>query len=136
MIPQYEPPLQGLARLGYVIPDSWTPLRCNQETTRRFLDRLYPIPDPIETVGQFERFSHSDLAAMPLEEIYREARRVQLRLDYDDRPAAWLLGRLQALREAITLRRKAPAQAQPSSHAMRKSGLLRTVHVEELPSWH
>jgi len=87
-------------------------------------------------MGEFERFFHRDLDAMPLEGLYREARCVQRRLDYDDKPATWLLERLQVLRHAIALRRRASTQKRPCSHAMPKGETLRTVPVEDLLPWH
>ena len=108
----------------------------DQKPSARFLDQIYLQPDPCETMGEFERFFHRDLDAMPLAGLYREARRVQLRLDLDDKPTAWILERLQAIRHTITLRRRASSQERPSSQAMSKGETLRTVNAEELPPWH
>ena len=46
---------------------------------------------------------------MQLDDLYHEVCRVQLRLDFDDKPTAWMLERLQALRYAIALRRRGPS---------------------------
>lgn len=98
MISDYEPPLKGLARLGYVVPRESTPLH---DAITTFLDRLYRIPDPNETIEEFDRYYHYDLVGMPLLELKREARNVQRRLDLDDHPATWLSQRLDAVRQAI-----------------------------------
>lgn len=107
----------------------------DQKLSARFLDRIYLQPDPCETIGEFERYYHLDLAALPLKGLSREARRVQLRLDFDARPTAWMLERLQVLHDAITLRHRASSPDRPSK-AMSKGETLRTVHVEDLPPWH
>ena len=101
MIPQYEPPLKGLARLGYIISNAYTPRHPDWDTTTRFLDRVYPVPDPTETARQFEIYNHIDLDDMPLEALQREERKIQHRLDQDDKPPRWLWGRLEAVRQAM-----------------------------------
>jgi hypothetical protein len=108
----------------------------DQKPSARFLDRLYLQPDPCETIGEFERFTHRDLHYMSLEELYREKRRLRYRLDFDDQPTAWMLERLQALLHAITLRRRTLTEKRPFSQAPPKGETLRTVPVEALPPWH
>ena len=87
-------------------------------------------------MGEFEHCFHRDFNAMPLEGLYREARRVQLRLDFDDKPTAWMLERLQALRYIITLRYRASSQERSFRQAMSQGETLRTVNAEALPPWH
>ena len=105
MLSYSEPPCKALTRLGYVVPDAWTSsLHNERRTTTTFLDRLYRIPDPNETAGEFDRYHHLDLTGMPLGMLRREERRVERRLDLDEKPPAWLWERLGVVQQAIACR--------------------------------
>ena len=94
----YEPPLTGLARLGYIVPMAQPSRESDRATMARLLDRLCPIPDPCDSAGAFLRFHHGDLPAMSLAELRHERRRAQSRLDLEARPSGWLLERLEVIR--------------------------------------
>ena len=62
---------------------------------------LYPVPDPFDTMEQFEKFVCRDLDAMSMPELIAEQQRVRLVLLIQPSPNAWFLKRLQAIEEAM-----------------------------------
>lgn len=109
----YEPPLTGLARLGYIVPTPQPSPESDRATMARVLDHICPIPDPCDSASAFARYHHGDLPAMHLDELRRERRSVQRRLDLEARPSGWLLERLDAIRQELALRKR-PRHAHPS----------------------
>lgn len=85
----------------------------DRKATTGFLNRLYPIPDPNETMGEFERYHNIDLCGMPLEVLRSEERKLQSRLDRDERPSSWLWGRLEAVRQEIARHHESNTQERP-----------------------
>lgn len=116
MISPYEPPLTGLARLGYIVPRPQPPGDGARVAMAHVLHHLCPIPDPYDSSGAFARYHHADLPTMSLAELRHERRRVQHRLDIEERPSAWLWERLEAIRQALAMRR-APRPVPPPPRA-------------------
>lgn len=112
MMSPNEPPLTGLARLGYIVPTPQSSREEGRATLARLLDHVCHVPDPYDSAGAFERYYHGDLNAMSVGDLLRERRRVRCRLDLEERPAAWLWERLEAVRQALAMRR-APRHAPP-----------------------
>lgn len=137
MISQYEPPLHGLARLGYVRPT--TQKHGARDTTTRVLDCLYRIADPLETRGEFERYYHIDLAGLSLDALRSEERKILYRLDFDERPSPWFFERLHAVRGEIARQRKGPTQEPPlpseaaQRHAEAERQLATRHHTRGVP---
>ena len=113
MLSSNEPPLTGLARLGYIVPTPPSPRDGERATMARVLDQVCPVPNPYDSAGAFERYHHGDLSAMNLADLRRERRRVRCRLDLDERPSAWLRERLEAVRQTLAMH-KASRRAPPT----------------------
>lgn len=62
---------------------------------------LYPVPDPVESLEQNERYHHRDLARLAEPELRRELERLRLRLLLEDDLPAWLLQRRMRLEHAL-----------------------------------
>jgi hypothetical protein len=63
--------------------------------------RLYPDPEPVESVEENTRLIHADLATMDTAEINRELGLARLRALGDDEPSDWLRERLRELETAL-----------------------------------
>jgi hypothetical protein len=71
----------------------------------------YPDPRPCDSLEQFERAHHMDIAALSLDEIDRERVRALNRWAYDSNPSEWLLERRRLLDDtAARLRQRKPAR--------------------------
>lgn len=70
-------------------------------TLAELCELLFPIPDPLDTLEQRERFEHRDLAGLSRAELLRERERLKLRLLLDDAPDPWLFQRLDVLRRML-----------------------------------
>jgi hypothetical protein len=68
---------------------------------RAFLDSFCPIPDGLDTLEQWQRESHEDLAQRAPSQLLLERDQLELRLKMDQAPTPWLAERLQRVREAI-----------------------------------
>ena len=64
---------------------------------QRWLDNIYRTPDPVETLEEYRRFHHQDVAKMGPIDRQRELLRIEIRLAFDTKPQAWLTERLVAL---------------------------------------
>ena len=64
---------------------------------------LYPIPDPFDTLEQYQRAIHADLPRFTRAELAAEARQVRLRLEVSTEQdgRAWLEQRLAAVAQAL-----------------------------------
>lgn len=62
---------------------------------------LYPVPVPTETIEEWHRARHEDLAGKSRYELLRERDRLRLRLLLDDDPEPWLVARWHAVAEAL-----------------------------------
>ncbi len=69
--------------------------------SQALLERLYAIPDPVDTDVQFSQWTHRDLEAMERAGLLAERQRVRLRLLLDPSPDLWLLDRAARLEEAL-----------------------------------
>jgi hypothetical protein len=67
----------------------------------QFLERICPLPDPIESEEERQRHEHADLSGLTLRELERERSRVHLRLVLEDTPAPWLQERLAIVERGI-----------------------------------
>lgn len=65
------------------------------------LDGIYRVPEPADTLEDFERHAHRDLAGMSRPVLLRERARLRLRLTLDDAPDGWLLDRLRRIDEML-----------------------------------
>lgn len=66
----------------------------------RWLDRLYAVPDPTDTLEAWERLHHRDVPVMALEELDDERLRLRLRLALERHPDAWFSERQRRLDQA------------------------------------
>ena len=75
-----------------------------------YLARLYANPNPYRTREAFDRFYHLDVPTLTDDELGREIRGAQRRLDYepDAARAAWLTDRLTALQRERARRAGGP----------------------------
>lgn len=64
------------------------------------LASVYSIPNPMDTLEQWERWEHRDLATMDYAALRGEYDRLRLRLQMDRNPHAWLLERLGVVKAA------------------------------------
>jgi hypothetical protein len=67
--------------------DLWT---WQSSPSPRGLDRIYRLPNPMQTLEQWECLHHRDIAGRGTGDLERELRRVRLRLALDPRPSPWL----------------------------------------------
>jgi len=67
----------------------------------RWARRLYPDPEPLESVEEWARAHHADLAQMGPAELYRELGLAQMRALADDKSSVWLVERIQELKKAF-----------------------------------
>src|SRR5262245_12412286 len=66
---------------------------------QQILDVLYRMPDPFDTLEDYQRARHADLSGMTPVELDAEARRVRIRLTIStpEDGTAWLTERLAAI---------------------------------------
>lgn len=67
----------------------------------RLLERLYPLPRPLQTIEEWERSRHLDLVTCSVDDLEFEAHRLRHRLAYDPKPHPWLLERRERVRRAL-----------------------------------
>ena len=67
----------------------------------RLVRALYPVPVPTETIEEWHRARHEDLAGKSRFELLHDRDRLRLRLLLDDDPDPWLLERWHAVVEAL-----------------------------------
>ena len=74
-----------------------------------YLARLYEIPNPFRTRDAFDRFHHLDVPMLTENELGREIRCVERRLDYETDVAsvAWLTERVVTLQRERARRSRA-----------------------------
>ena len=63
----------------------------------RWLDTLYPLPDPCTSIEEWHRLTHRDLEAMALEDLDDERLRLRLRLAFERDPDPWFTERQRRL---------------------------------------
>ena len=66
-----------------------------------FLDKLCPIPNPLESYEEYTRLVNSDLLDMSLEDLVREKSKLRLRILLDKAPISWLSNRLREVEAAL-----------------------------------
>jgi hypothetical protein len=102
--------------------------------------RYYPLPDPLATFEQAERWQHLDVPDRSEDGLRAELNRITLRLLYDPRPAPWLLERRAVLRREIASRGVGPEQPGSSPSPQRPAEAPRPTLPEPAdrprPSWH
>lgn len=105
-----------------------------------WIRRYYPIPDPLATFEQAERWRHLDVPGRSENGLRAELNRITLRLLYDPRPAPWLLERRAVLRREIASRGVGPEQPGSSPSPQRPAETPRPTLPEpadrQRPSWH
>lgn len=107
-----------------IIPNRDAP----HEFPEAYLERVYPMPRPLDWLHEWERLHHHDLEALDDSVLLREHRRVQRRLD-DDPDACrreWLARRLAAVERERQSRRpqvmpERPPRRVAASEPSRKS---------------
>ena len=75
-----------------------------------WVQRYYPLPDPLATFEQAERWRHLDVPGRSEDGLRAELNRITLRLLYDAKPSPWLLERRAVLRREIGNRGEVPQQ--------------------------
>lgn len=79
--------------------------RLSQEVKRRrFIEVVYSIPNPLNSLEEWQRFVHNDLADMTIEELRREYDRVDFCILFDDSPHPWLIQRREQVEQVINER--------------------------------
>ena len=79
------------------------------------LDAIYPMPRPLATIEEHDRWRHADLPDLTNAQLLREARLAEHRADLDPEPArvAWLRERVAAVRAELAARARRPAEPEP-----------------------
>jgi hypothetical protein len=77
----------------------------NRTPKEGMLAVLYPIPDPLSSEEDCQRFQHYDLAEMTRAELTREYARLTWRLLFDDTPHNWLVEREDRLKRLLHTRK-------------------------------
>lgn len=98
--------------------------------------RYYPIPDPLATFEQAERWRHLDVPGRSENGLRAELNRITLRLLYDPKPSPWLLERRALLRREIASRAGGPEQPLHSRPAVPPRPTLPGRADRQRPSWH
>ncbi len=102
--------------------------------------RYYPLPDPLATFEQAERWRHLDVQGRSEDGLRAELNRITLRLLYDPKPSPWLLERRALLRREIASRGDGPEQPRQSPTPQRPAVTPRPRPPEtsdrQRPSWH
>jgi hypothetical protein len=77
----------------------WNPNEPSQSSKNLgwLLDLLYPVPDPLRSNRDWERFCHEDLCDLTADELRVERARVVWILTFHNNPHPWLLERLDAI---------------------------------------
>jgi hypothetical protein len=83
--------------------------------------RYYPLPDPLASFEQAERWRHLDVPGRSDDALRAELNQITLRLLYDPKPSPWLLERRAVLRRAIGNRGRAPHQPRRSPPAKQQA---------------
>lgn len=65
--------------------------------TCRQLDRVYPLPNETVSLENAAKLRHWDVLDLPEFALWREIRRVEARLTFDDRPHPWFHERRERL---------------------------------------
>jgi hypothetical protein len=68
------------------------------------LHQLEPLPDPLRSSGELRRYANGDVSEKTDRELWRELRRVEMRLALDNNPHSWLIRRFDALSTEQTRR--------------------------------
>ena len=66
----------------------------------RWLDQLYSLPDPCDTLEAWQRLHHQDVPSMALDELDDERLRLRLRLALERNPDSWFFDRQRRLDQA------------------------------------
>ncbi len=102
--------------------------------------RYYPLPNPLASFEQAERWRHLDVPGRSDDALRSELNRITLRLLYDPKPSPWLLERRAVLRHEIGNRGEAPEQPRQSPAPQRPVVTSRPALPDksdrQRPSWH
>lgn len=81
----------------------------------KILERLYPLPNPLRTLEEWEQAHHRDLPTLSDDDLLRDLRCARRRLDYEDDKTAqvWLSERIIRIRQEVASRR-APEPRKPT----------------------
>lgn len=90
--------------MGAILARSRPPV----QPSERRLQLLYPLPDPMVSLEEWERSTHADLASMDLFALERERYRARHRYYLEARPHPWLARRLEAIRAELRRRDRRP----------------------------
>lgn len=73
--------------------------RHREAFSQQFLDRICPMPQPMRSLGDWQRAHHRDLDALTDQELGRELRRAQHRADFEKNKSIrlWLETRISVL---------------------------------------
>ncbi len=112
----------------------------SNDTAPIWVRRYYPLPDPLATLEQAERWGHLDLPGRSEEGLRAELYRITLRLLYDDNPSPWLFERRELLRREMASRGDGPGEPRRSRTPPRPAETSRPTAPEradrQRPSWH
>lgn len=112
----------------------------SHDATPSWVRRYYPLPDPLATFEQAERWRHLDVAGRSDDALRAELNRITLRLLYDPKPSPWLLERRAVLRREIGNRGEVPEQPRQSPTPQRPAVTSPPTPPEradrQRPSWH
>ena len=86
-----------------LLPHEITPRsrRRQGRETERWLERIYPLPDPLRSYEDLQRACHLDLPGLSREDLWRQHFRCDHRIRMDDHPSPWLYARLEAIRAEL-----------------------------------
>lgn len=73
---------------------------------KTFFDRLYQIPNELESFEQWLKSNHYDLDDFGQEELEREMARIRFRMTHEDNPDEWLVDRLLIVERRLNVTRK------------------------------
>lgn len=101
--------------------------------------RYYPLPEPLASFEQLERWRHLDVPGKSHDALRAELNRITLRLLYDPKPSPWLSERRAVLRHEIGNRGEVPEQRQsptPQRAAVTSRPTPPETSDRQRPSWH
>ncbi len=70
----------------------------------RPLELLYPLPQPLDSLEDYDRVTHRDLSRLDTASLRREHYRCRHRLNCEHDPSPWLAERLAAIRAELRQR--------------------------------
>ena len=79
--------------------DIVAPSSCRRKL--EILEGLYPIPQPLDSYEDWERYHHLDLDDLSLAQLRLELDRARFRLMLDDSPSEWHLERVRVLEQRV-----------------------------------